>query len=162
MEEMDVKERILIVDDDDGTCRSLSLILRKKGYETETAGTGRDAIVKARRIFFNLVILDIRLPDVTGMEVLRTFREEYPARMNIIITAYATLQNAVEALNLGANAYIEKPIDHEMLEQKIEDCLKKQQEALKNTHEKLTEFIDEVTEMRSREQMLLNRYYQRI
>ena len=158
---MSEKASLLIIDDDEYMLETLGDILQEKGYRIEAARTGEEAIMKAREHFFNVALIDVKLPDVTGIEVLRTFKEKYPARMNIIITANATLQNAVDALNLGANAYITKPIDHEILDQMIKSCLKKQQEALKITRENLAEFIDEVIEIRSNEQRLMRRYYQR-
>ena len=75
---MNEKESILIVDDDENACRSLRLIFEKKGYETETAGTGREAIEKVRRRFFNLALLDIRLPDMEGIELLAPLKAMYP------------------------------------------------------------------------------------
>lgn len=130
---------LLIVDDNEDMLETLSDILQEKGYRIETTKTGKEAITKAKEHFFNVALIDLKLPDMTGIEVLRTFRKKYPSRMNIMITAYATLQNTVEALNLGANAYIMKPIDHERLDQMIKECLKRQQEALKLTRGTLWE-----------------------
>jgi DNA-binding NtrC family response regulator len=140
---MQEKPSLLIVDDDENMLETLSDLLQEKGYWTETAKTGKEAITKAKEHFFNVALIDIKLPDITGIEVLQTFRKEYPSRMNIIITAYATLQNAVDAVNLGANAYIMKPIDHKKLDQIMKQYLKKQHKALKITQEKLTEFTEE-------------------
>lgn len=143
---MPEKPSLLIVDDDEDMLETLSDILQEKGYETETAKTGKEAIKKAEQQFFNVALIDLKLPDITGIEVLQTFRKKYPARMNIIVTAYATLQNAVDAVNLGANAYIMKPIDHERLDQMIKQCNKKQQEVLKVTQEKLADFMEKAME----------------
>lgn len=141
---MSEKPQLLIVDDHEEMLETLSDVLQEKGYRVETARTGEEAIEKARTHFFNVALIDIKLPDMLGLDVLRTFREKYPSRMNIMITGYATLQNSVEALNLGANAYIMKPIDFSRLESIIAECLKKQQEALKITQEKVAEFAEEV------------------
>ena len=113
---MSEKPSILIIDDDENLLETLSDILQEKGYQIETAKTGEEAITKSKEHFFHIALIDIKLPDMTGTEILRTFRKEYPFRMNIIITGYATIQNTVEALNLGANAYIMKPIDHKKLD----------------------------------------------
>lgn len=67
---MNEQETILIVDDDENTRKSLSLIFNKKGYETETAGTGQEAIDKAQERFLNLALLDVRLPDTEGVALL--------------------------------------------------------------------------------------------
>jgi DNA-binding NtrC family response regulator len=120
---MPEKTSILIVDDDEGMLETLSDILKEKGYQTETAKTGIEAIIKVRTRFFDVALIDIRLPDLTGIELLRTFREEHPSMVSIIITGHSTTQNAVEALNLGANAYITKPIDHEKLDSIIKKRL---------------------------------------
>lgn len=142
------KANLLIIDDDEDMLETLSDILQEKGYRTETAKTGKEAITKMKEHFFNVALIDIKLPDTTGIELLRIFRENHPAIMKIIVTANATLQNAVEAVNRGANAYIIKPIDPEKLYQMIEECLKKQQDALKITEEKLTKFMEETMEHR--------------
>jgi len=120
---MPEKASLLIVDDDEDMLETLSDILQEKGYRTETAKTGEKAITKAKERLFDIALIDLRLPDVTGIELLRTFRKKHPTMMNIIITGHSTLQNAVDALNLGANAYIMKPIDPERLDQVIKECL---------------------------------------
>lgn len=137
------KARLLIVDDNHHMLETLGDILQERGYQIETAITGKEAIMKSEEHFFNIALIDIKLLDMTGIEVLQTFRKKYPFRLNIMITAYATLQNTIDALNLGANAYIMKPIDHEKLDQMIRQCLEKQREALKITKEKLVEFTEE-------------------
>ncbi len=130
---MDEKAHILIIDDDKIIGRSLAEILRMEGYETGVVETGEDAIDMAQDKFFNINLIDIKLPDVSGIDVLKIFRRKYPARMNIIITGFATLQNSIEALNLGANAYITKPINPQKLDSMLKECLKRQREILKNT-----------------------------
>jgi DNA-binding response OmpR family regulator len=99
----------------------------------------------AQESFFNIALIDINLPDKTGIDLLRRFREMFPSRINIMITGSAMLKNAVDALNLGANAYILKPIDFIKLEQIMTECLRKQQKTLKTTEQvrainRLTEF----------------------
>lgn len=117
------KASLLIVDDDEDMLETLSDIFQEKGYRTATAKTGKKAIKKAKEHRFNVALIDIRLPDITGIGVLRTFREKHPSMMNIMITGHATQQNAVDALNLGAYGYIMKPIDPEKLDQMIKGCL---------------------------------------
>jgi DNA-binding NtrC family response regulator len=117
------KPSLLIVDDDEDTLETLSDVLQEKGYRIETAKTGEKAIAKAKEHFFNVALIDVRLPGITGIELLRAFRKNHPTMMKIVITGHATLQTAVDAVNLGANAYIMKPIDHERLDQMIKECL---------------------------------------
>lgn len=115
------KTNLLMVDDDEDILETLKDVFQEKGYRIEIAKTGKDAITKARKHFFDVALIDIKLPDIPGIEVLREFRQKHPATMTIMATGYATLQNAVDALNLGANAYIMKPIDAERLDQRIKE-----------------------------------------
>jgi len=124
---MPEKVSILIVDDDEEALETLSDILQEKGFYTETAKTGKEALAKVEERFFNVVLLDIKLPDLTGIEVLQSLTGKHLSTMIIMMTAFATVQNAVDANNLGASAYIMKPIDQETLIQAIKECLKKQE-----------------------------------
>jgi two-component system NtrC family sensor kinase len=120
------KESILIIDDDESICRHLTLFFEKKGYETETAGTGRKALEKAQERFFNLALLDIRLPDIEGIELLAPLKEMHPDMMVIMITAYGSLETAVRALNEGASRYIIKPLNIDEVLATIREALEKQ------------------------------------
>jgi len=124
---MPEKVSILIVDDDEDTLETLTDILQEKWFYTETAKTGKEALAKAEERFFNVVLLDIKLPDITGIEVLQALAGKHLSTMSIMITANATVQNAVDANNFGASAYIMKPIDQETLFRAIKECLKKQE-----------------------------------
>jgi len=126
------KKSILIVDDDESTWRSLALIFGKKGYETETAETGQEAIEKAQGRFFNVVLLDIRLPDMEGVDLLVPLKEMHPDMALIIVTGYASLKTAVQALNRGASGYITKPLDMDEVLFKVRDVLEKQRLTMEN------------------------------
>ncbi|MGA9351583.1 MAG: response regulator [Anaerolineae bacterium] len=123
---MEEKASILIVDDDKGICRSLTLLFEKKGYETETAGTGRETLEKVQGRFFNLALLDIRLPDLEGIELLAPLKEMHPDMMVIMITAYGSLESAVRALNEGASGYIIKPLNVDEVLAAVREALEKQ------------------------------------
>ncbi|MGD2206537.1 MAG: response regulator [Anaerolineae bacterium] len=112
---MDDKPRILIVDDDESTRRTLALILGKQGYETETAATGQEALEKARKRAFNLACLDIRLPDMEGVDLIAPLREMHPPIALIMITGYASVGTVVQALNEGASGYVTKPVNMDEL-----------------------------------------------
>jgi len=99
--EMDQKERILIVDDDESTRKSLALILRKNGYKTDLAATGKEATEKLHERFFIVALVDIRLPDVEGTELLATLKTMCPDMNVIVVTGHASVENAVKALNKG-------------------------------------------------------------
>jgi PAS domain S-box-containing protein len=130
--EMDEKQSILIVDDDESIRRSLALIFDEKGYETETAVTGREAIEKARERFFNLALLDIKLSDMEGVELLAPFKKIHPEMVVIVITGYASLETAVRALNDGAAAYITKPLNMDEVLVTARESLEKQRLVMEN------------------------------
>jgi len=136
------KANILIVDDNESILETLSAILEEKGYRTDTAKNGREAIEKSKTNFYNLALLDIRLPDIEGTKLLTKMKEARPKMVKIMITGYASLENAVEALNLGADAYVMKPVDPENLLKVINEKLKAQREAEKMNEEKVTEWIE--------------------
>ena len=151
---MNRKESILIVDDDESSHRSLTLIFGRKGYETETAGTGREAIEKAQRRFFNLALLDIKLPDMEGLELLVPLKHLHPDMIVIMVTAYASTKTAIRAMNEGASAYITKPLDMDEVLATVKQALENQrlaeekrqaQDALQEAHDELERRVEERT-----------------
>ena len=132
---------ILIVDDDESICKTLSAILQAEGYQTTTATTAKEAIEKAKTRFFNLALLDIKLPDMEGTQLLSQLQEITPETIKIMITGYPSLKNAVEALNFGADSYIMKPIDPAELIKTIKNKLEAQKQTEKITKEKLAEWV---------------------
>lgn len=134
--------RVLIVDDDRDILRSLKDILQSKGYDVDMAETGQNAIEKARVKYFNVALLDIKLPDMEGTDLLARIHREKPQMMKIMITGYPSLDNAVKALNLGADAYIMKPVNPENLLKVVEEKVKEQKEAEGMTEEKIAEWIE--------------------
>ena len=123
---MEEKAQILIVDDDESTRKSLSLIFKKKGYETHTAGTGKEALAAAKGKLFNAALLDIRLPDILGIELIKPLRQIHPDIAIIMATGFASLDTAVLALNEGAVGYITKPLNMDEVLAKVADVLEKQ------------------------------------
>lgn len=141
---MSVKEkaRILVVDDDIDILQSLKEILETKGYDVEVAESGQKGFELAKKRFFNLAILDIKLPDMEGTELLSKIHKEKPQMMKVMLTGYPSLDNAVQALNLGADAYLMKPVNPEELLRVVEEKLKEQFEAESMTEEKVAEWIE--------------------
>lgn len=133
--------RILIVDDDESIRKVLTTILEEEGYTIDTAENGKEAIEKSKTNFYNLALIDIRLPDIEGIKLLTLMKETVPKMVKIIITGYPTMQNAIEAVNRDADAYLLKPLNMEHLLNTIKEHLKKQQEEKKYSEEKVTEFI---------------------
>ena len=84
------KKRILIIDDDESMCSSLSLIFNRMGYVTETASTGREAIEKVKGGFFNVTLLDIKLPDMDGVKLIAPLKEIHPDMVVILIIYTST------------------------------------------------------------------------
>lgn len=134
--------RILIVDDDETIRKSITTVLEEKGYLVDTAENGRAAIRKSEKEVYNLALIDIRLPDMDGVQLLTALKVTAPKMVKIIITGYPSLQNAVEAVNKGADGYIVKPTKMGELLAMIKEHLKKQQEAGKYTEQKVVEFIE--------------------
>ncbi len=134
--------RILIVDDDENIRKVLVAILEDEGYSVESVGTARKAIDASKKKFFNLALIDIRLPDMEGTELLGRMNDTVPRMRKIIVTGYPTLQNAIEAVNNRADAYIMKPFDVERVLKTIKDQLKKQHEEKAFSQEKVAEFIE--------------------
>lgn len=139
---MNEAARILVVDDDESIRKSFSPALEGAGYVVDTAENGADAIKKAEADFYNLALIDIRLPDMEGTQLLSALKETRPRMVKIIVTGYPSLQNAVEAVNKGADAYIIKPVKMDELLKMVKEHLKKQQEARGYDEEKIKEFID--------------------
>lgn len=133
---------MLAVDDDAGIRKTLSKILEKEGYLVETVENGQQAIEASNERFFNVALIDIRLPDMEGTRLLERLKESEPKMVKIIITGYASLQNAIEAVNKGADGYVLKPFDATELLAMIEKHLEKQRESMKYGEKKVTEFIE--------------------
>ena len=136
------KNKIIIVDDDEAILSSIKDYLTLAGYDVDTAKTGKEAIVKSKNHFFNLAVLDIKLPDMEGTELLTKMHETRPKMMKIMLTGYPDLENAAKALNKGADAYLIKPIKLQELQKVIEDKLSQQQNELKMNQEKIVEYLE--------------------
>jgi len=144
--------RILIVDDDESIREVLTSILTDEGYIVEAVDTGEKAIKATHEKFYNLALIDIRLPDMEGTKLLTRLKDTVPRMRKIIITGYPTLQNAIEAVNKGADAYIIKPIDMEETLKVIREQLQKQAEEKKYSEQKIVEFIEtRVKELEAKE-----------
>jgi DNA-binding response OmpR family regulator len=134
--------RILVIDDDATVRESHEAVLKAKGYEVDVAENGREAIKRSKAKLYNLALVDLRLPDMDGIELLTSIRETVPKTVKIIITGYPSQENAIEAVNRGADGYIVKPYAMEDLLRKVKEQLQKQREARKFSEEKVKEFIE--------------------
>jgi DNA-binding NtrC family response regulator len=155
---MDQTARILIVDDDENIRKVLVAILEDEGYDIDSAGTAKEGIEKTRKKFYNVALIDIRLPDIEGIELLTRIKDTTPKMRKIIITGYPTLQNAVDAVNRGADAYILKPFEVEKVLQTIKEQLRKQQDEKQYSQDRVADFIEtRVKELDVEEQVSLKK-----
>lgn len=139
---MDKPARILVVDDDENIRESLKTILSDEGYNVDLATNGKEAIRKTESTAYNIALIDIRLPDMEGIELLTRIKDTVPKVRKIIVTGYPSLQNAIEAVNRKADAYIVKPVDGEKLLGTIREQLKLQENEKKYSEQKVAEFIE--------------------
>ena len=129
---MSSEKRILIVDDDSNTRKSLSVILKKQGYTVVTARSGAEAIEAASDGLCNVALLDIRLPDMEGLELIPVLKRLNPDTSAIMISGYASLENALQALNSGASGYLTKPYAVADVVTKVREVLERQELVVEN------------------------------
>lgn len=141
---MNKEAKILIVDDDLVTCNTLSVILEKSGYNVSVAYDGAQAKEQIETKYFNMVILDIKLPDISGIELLKFAKEKDAEIMVIMITAFATIETSVQAMNEGAFTYITKPYNVNEVTAVICKALEKQRLSIEN--KKLIKDLTKTTE----------------
>ncbi|MFQ6041915.1 MAG: sigma-54-dependent transcriptional regulator [Candidatus Poribacteria bacterium] len=139
---MKPKKKILIVDDDEAHRLMLKANLSKEGYQLSEAGDGLSAVQAVREGFFDLILMDIRMPKLSGIEALKEIKAISPSIPVLLITAFAELQTAIEAVKLGAEDYIQKPIDAAKLKVTIANLL--ELNALKQENELLKERLGRI------------------
>lgn len=120
---LESKDKILVVDDELSMREFLELMLGAEGYHVDTAATGKKAVQMLDKHFYDLVLCDIRLGDINGIEVLKKAKFQYPDSVVIMISAYATAENAVQAMNEGAYDYLPKPFDNDELKHTVSKAL---------------------------------------
>jgi DNA-binding NtrC family response regulator len=126
--------RILVVDDEMIVCESCKRILEEEGYEVEIALSGREALEKFKENPSDVVITDLKMPGMDGMEVLTIFRRDYPDAIVIMITGYSTVETAVEAMKLGAFDYIPKPFTPDEVSIVVKKAIEKKSLLLENIY----------------------------
>ncbi len=118
-----MNERLLIVEDEETLCESLRRVLLREGYAVDTFNSAEEALEVFENGAYDLIITDIILPGITGIELLKRIKERLPEQIVIIMTAYASLETAVEALRTGAYDYVVKPVMHEEIKQIVKNAL---------------------------------------
>jgi len=117
-------KKILVVDDDKSILRAFTRILQKNGYEVDVAETGKEALEKAETGRYDLTLVDVRLPDIDGTDLLPKMQKTMHEAVKIMITGFPSLENGVKALDEGADAYLVKPVKPEELLTLIKEKLK--------------------------------------
>jgi len=120
---METPRTVLFVDDDEGLARTTSLILELRGYAVTTAGSGSEAISLTRETAFDLTFLDIKMPEVDGVETLRELKRLRPTAVVVMMTAYTMEQRIGDALREGAHAVLRKPLEIEQVLELITQTL---------------------------------------
>ena len=139
---MDKHAKILVVDDDENIRNTMKTILEDEGYIVDLAATGSEAIQKTKKSAYNIALLDIRLPDMEGVELLKLIKDTVPRTRKIMVTGYPSMQNAIAALNKNADAYLIKPIDIENLLNTVKEQLQLQENEKEFSEQKVAEFIE--------------------
>ncbi len=139
---MDKHTRILVVDDDESIRNTMKTILEDEGYVVDLAASGREAIEKTDKTTYNIALLDIRLPDIEGVQLLKLMRATVPRMRKVMVTGYPSMQNAIVALNKNADAYLVKPISIEKLLNVVKEQLQSQDSERQYSEEKVAEFIE--------------------
>ena len=145
--------KILIVDDEVNLLQSLGDVLRSKGFMVGTARNGLEALDKLKERFFDLIIADLKMPRMGGMELLKVVRERYPQAAVVILTGYGTVKSAVDAIKRGAYDYLVKPFVPDeilLIIQRVvqEEILREEHRYMRQELERRGEIITENPEMR--------------
>ena len=120
-----MKRKILVVDDEILILKSVTADLKRSGYDVDTVESGKDALVMADKHTYDLLITDLMMEGMSGLDLLATIKEKFPNMPVIIITGYGELDSAIEALRLGAADYLLKPCSNEELILRVGNCLEK-------------------------------------
>ena len=129
---MTKKIRILVVDDEPAVRDALGDWLREDGYEVGAAANGYEAVDMAKERDWNIMLLDLKMPGMDGLETMQQVKKISPEIEIIMVTAYATVDTAVEAMRVGAYDYLVKPVDPEELDLQIKKIVSHQNLVLEN------------------------------
>ncbi|MDE3166599.1 MAG: sigma-54-dependent Fis family transcriptional regulator, partial [Acidobacteriota bacterium] len=126
--------KVLVIDDEIDIREGLELLLTTEGYLADTAHNGTEGLAKLAANSYDLVLLDLMMPDIGGMQVLEEFRKRDRETPVFMITAYGSVEAAVKALKLGANDYFSKPWDNDKLIIEIDRMIERRRLEWENTH----------------------------
>ena len=120
----EIPPHILVMEDDLNVARGLEMVLTEEGYDVNLADTGKLAMKAFEQNRFDLLVADLRLPDINGMEVIKKIKAQKPETEVIVITGYGTTATAVEAMKLGVHDFLPKPFTEEQIKSAIDEALK--------------------------------------
>ncbi len=126
--------RVLVVDDDEITCNLLEEVLSKEGYAVHKALDGRQAIERGEKQTYDVVLSDVKMIDVDGMEVLRAYRQRSPETVIIMMTAFGSIETAIRAIKEGAYDYVSKPFKLDEIKLTLQRALEQRRLVEENTH----------------------------
>ena len=127
----EVPPHILVMEDDLNVAKGLEMVLREDGFDVNLAGTGALAMEAFRQKRFDLLVADLRLPDINGMDVIRKIKTQEPETEVIVITGYGTAASAVEAMKLGVSDFLPKPFTDDQIKTAITGALQSQEKTFR-------------------------------
>lgn len=136
------QSRILIIDDDPEIRDTIQSALKLEGYAVDTAENGKEAVEKSEKTSYDLALIDIRLPDCEGTQLLTQLKNGPQRMRKILLTGYPTLPNAIDAVNKNADGYLVKPVEVERIISTVKNQLRKQKEELSYDVNVVAEFIE--------------------
>lgn len=145
------QRKVLVVDDEPVVRASCRRVLGREGYHVETAESGRDGLGRACATPYDVVITDLRMPDLDGMELIRQLRKRDAATPVLVITGYGSIASAVEAVRLGACGYLEKPFTPMRLVQAVREALAETPAEDASATESAAEVVKQVLTQASRD-----------
>jgi len=139
-----MSEKVLLVDDEVEFLNTLSERMRNRGMEVATSSSGVEALEKVEKEPYDVIILDLMMPGIDGLEALKILKAKRPELQVILLTGYATVEKGIEAMKLGAMDFLEKPADLNQLTEKIKKAqAKKMLIVEKQTEEKIKKILEE-------------------
>jgi DNA-binding NtrC family response regulator len=135
-------EKVLLIDDEKEFLEVMSERMRARGINVTTCASAREALKKIETTSFDAIILDLKMPEMDGLETLKVVKEKRPETQIILLTGHATVEKGVEAMKLGAMDFVEKPADLETLTKKIKEAqARKMMIVEKKTKESVEEML---------------------
>lgn len=128
---MNTKQKILVIDDDKSVLRTFTLILKRDYFDVDTAETGKEALEKAGAGEYDATLIDVRLPDMDGTDLLPRLQKTLPEAVKIMITGFPSMETGIKSLDAGADAYLVKPVKPEDLLVLIKEKIKNKKKAEK-------------------------------